>query len=193
MIMPADFFGQYRVSVSGFGFCHADTCSHHARKEDKILSPSPRQPSCVCRPGCHFVPGERERHRSQACRPAKRASIYFDYNATTPLDPLVRNAMLPFLDEIFGNPSSVHHVGRRARSLLDDARDRVASVFHSKPSEVYFTSGGTESNNLAVFGCARALRARGVTSSRPALNTPQSCTVSNISKRAKALRLPTCR
>ncbi|MBI3878764.1 MAG: cysteine desulfurase [Verrucomicrobia bacterium] len=82
-------------------------------------------------------------------------SIYFDYNATTPLDPVVRAAMLPFLDEVFGNPSSVHHVGRRARALLDDARDRVAQVWRAKPSEVVFTSGGTESNNLAIFGAAR--------------------------------------
>jgi cysteine desulfurase len=88
-------------------------------------------------------------------------TIYFDYNATTPLDPAVREAMLPFLGEIFGNPSSVHHVGRQARALLDDARDRVASVWRAKPSEVVFTSGGTESNNLAVFGAARLLREKG--------------------------------
>src|SRR5437763_7988093 len=88
-------------------------------------------------------------------------SIYFDYNATTPLDPQVREAMLPYLGEIFGNPSSVHHVGRRARSLLDAARDRVAQVWSCKPSEVVFTSGGTESNNLAIFGVARHLRALG--------------------------------
>jgi cysteine desulfurase len=88
-------------------------------------------------------------------------TIYFDYNATTPLDPGVREAMLPFLGEIFGNPSSVHHVGRRARSLLDDARDRVAKVWGSKPSEVVFTSGGTESNNLALCGAARLLKSKG--------------------------------
>lgn len=88
-------------------------------------------------------------------------TIYFDYNATTPLDPAVREAMLPFLDEVYGNPSSVHHVGRRARALLDDARDRVAAVWRSKPSEVIFTSGGTESNNLAIFGTARLLRDKG--------------------------------
>ncbi len=88
-------------------------------------------------------------------------TIYFDYNATTPLDPQVREAMLPYLGEVFGNPSSVHHVGRRARALLDDARDRVARVWRSKPSEVVFTSGGTESNNLAIFGAARLLRDKG--------------------------------
>jgi len=88
-------------------------------------------------------------------------TIYFDYNATTPLDPAVREAMLPFLEEIYGNPSSVHHVGRQARALLDDARDRVSKVWLAKPSEVIFTSGGTESNNLAVFGTARLLRNKG--------------------------------
>jgi cysteine desulfurase len=88
-------------------------------------------------------------------------TIYFDYNATTPLDPAVREAMLPFLGEIWGNPSSVHHVGRRARALLDDSRERAAKVLGTKPSEIVFTSGGTESNNLAVFGAARLLKPKG--------------------------------
>lgn len=88
-------------------------------------------------------------------------TIYFDYNATTPLDPAVREAMLPFLGEEYGNPSSVHHVGRRTRALLDEARDRVATVWRAKPSEVIFTSGGTEANNLAIFGTARLLRDKG--------------------------------
>src|SRR5512140_3668803 len=88
-------------------------------------------------------------------------TIYFDYNATTPLDPQVREAMLPFLGEVFGNPSSVHHVGRRARALLDECRERVAQVWKRKPSEIIFTSGGTESANLAIFGTARLLKAKG--------------------------------
>ena len=88
-------------------------------------------------------------------------TIYFDYNATTPLDPAVRDAMLPFLGEVWGNPSSVHHVGRKARSLLDDARDRAAKFLGAKPSEIIFTSGGTESNNLAIFGAARLLKIKG--------------------------------
>jgi cysteine desulfurase len=88
-------------------------------------------------------------------------SIYLDYNATTPLDPAVREVMLPFLGEIFGNPSSIHHIGRRARALLDDARDRLASHWKARPSEVVFTSGGTESNNLAILGSARLLQNRG--------------------------------
>ena len=88
-------------------------------------------------------------------------TVYFDYNATTPLDADVRAAMLPFLDEFWGNPSSVHHVGRKARALLDDARDRAAKFLGAKPSEIIFTSGGTEANNLAIFGTARALKAKG--------------------------------
>jgi cysteine desulfurase len=88
-------------------------------------------------------------------------TIYLDYNATTPLDPGVREVMLPFWGEIYGNPSSVHHVGRRARALLDEARDRVAGIWRCKPSEVVFTSGGTESSNLAILGSARLLKDRG--------------------------------
>jgi cysteine desulfurase len=88
-------------------------------------------------------------------------TVYFDYNATTPLAPEVRDAMLPYLGEIYGNPSSLHHVGRQARALLDDARDRVARVWACKPSEVVFTSGGTESNNLAIFGAARHFKGKG--------------------------------
>ena len=88
-------------------------------------------------------------------------TIYFDYNATTPLDPAVGEAMLPFLTDVWGNPSSVHHVGRRARALLDDARDRAAILLGTKPSELIFTSGGTESNNLAIFGAVRSRAPRG--------------------------------
>jgi len=88
-------------------------------------------------------------------------TIYFDYNATTPLDAGVRDVMLPFLGEFWGNPSSVHHIGRQARSLLDEARERAANVLGCKPAEIIFTSGGTESNNLAVLGAARLLASKG--------------------------------
>ena len=88
-------------------------------------------------------------------------TIYFDYNATTPLDPAVRDAMLPFLTEVWGNPSSVHHVGQRARAVLDDVRDRASHFLKAKPSEIIFTSGGSESNNLAIFGTARLLAHKG--------------------------------
>jgi cysteine desulfurase len=88
-------------------------------------------------------------------------TIYFDYNATTPLDLQVREAMLPFLGGIWGNPSSIHHVGRSARAVLDEARERGANVLACKPSELVFTSGGTESANLAVMGTARLLSSKG--------------------------------
>src|SRR5688572_11103691 len=88
-------------------------------------------------------------------------TVYFDYNATTPLAAEVREAMTPYFGEVFGNPSSVHHIGRRARALLDDARDRVAQIWKCKPSEIVFTSGGTESVNMAIFGAARQLKSKG--------------------------------
>lgn len=87
--------------------------------------------------------------------------IYLDYNATTPLDPQVREAMLPFLGEVWGNPSSTHQAGRRARARLDDARERLAQLLRCRPSEVTFTGGGTEANNLAILGTARKLRDKG--------------------------------
>ena len=88
-------------------------------------------------------------------------TIYLDYNATTPLDSEVKKVVMAALDEDWGNPSSVHHVGQRARALLDDARDRVAATLKCKPSEIIFTSGGSESTNLALFGVARLLRDKG--------------------------------
>ena len=87
--------------------------------------------------------------------------VYLDYNATTPLDPSVREAMMPYLGEIFGNPSSIHVLGQNARAHLHRAHERAASVLGCSPMEVVFTSGGTESNNFAILGTARSLRARG--------------------------------
>ncbi len=87
--------------------------------------------------------------------------IYLDYNATTPLCAPAREAMRPFLEEHFGNPSSIHAAGREARAAIDDARDRLAHLLGAKPHELIFTGSGTESNNLAVLGLARANRARG--------------------------------
>ena len=87
--------------------------------------------------------------------------IYLDYNATTPLCPPALEAMRPFLERHYGNPSSVHAAGREARAGVDDARDRLADLLGAKPHELIFTSGGTESNNLAVLGLARAHQDRG--------------------------------
>jgi cysteine desulfurase len=81
--------------------------------------------------------------------------IYLDYNATTPLCDLAREAMQPYLDRHFGNPSSVHAAGRAARAAIDNARDKLATLVRSKPHEIIFTSGGTEGCNLAVLGLAR--------------------------------------
>src|SRR5206468_12346333 len=81
--------------------------------------------------------------------------IYLDYNATTPLCDAAREAMLPYLTRHFGNPSSVHAAGREARAAIDDARDKIAALLRVKPHELIFTSGGTESCNLAVLGLAR--------------------------------------
>ena len=87
--------------------------------------------------------------------------IYLDYNATTPLCDAAREAMLPYLERRFGNPSSVHAAGREARAAIDNARDKLAALLHAKPNEIVFTSGGTESCNLAVFGLARCRSTRG--------------------------------
>src|SRR5947208_11662264 len=87
--------------------------------------------------------------------------IYLDYNATTPLCGAAREAMLPYLDRHFGNPSSVHAAGREARAAIDDARDKLAGLLHVKPHEIIFTGGGTESCNLAVLGLARCRMERG--------------------------------
>src|SRR5213083_2626239 len=81
--------------------------------------------------------------------------IYLDYNATTPLCDAARDAMLPYLNRHFGNPSSVHAAGREARAAIDNARDNLAALLRIKPYELIFTGGGTESCNLAVFGLAR--------------------------------------
>ncbi len=87
--------------------------------------------------------------------------IYFDYNATTPLCDPAREAMLPYLNRHFGNPSSIHAAGREARAAIDDARDKLAALLRAKPSEIIFTSGATESCNLAVLGLARSPSSRG--------------------------------
>jgi cysteine desulfurase len=90
-----------------------------------------------------------------------RQPIYLDYNATTPIDPAVLEAMLPYLNEHFGNPSSNHAYGQRVKEAVDTARKQVATLIDAKPNEVFFTSGGTESNNHAIIGTAFAGMAKG--------------------------------
>jgi cysteine desulfurase len=86
--------------------------------------------------------------------------IYLDYNATTPLLPEVVDAMLPYLREHFGNPSSSHVYGARARKAIATAREQVATLLGCEPNEVIFTSGGTEANNLAIRGVIEAVEHR---------------------------------
>ena len=87
--------------------------------------------------------------------------IYLDYNATTPIDPEVAEAMRPYLFEYFGNPSSSHWYGIQTKKAVDEARRQVADLLHCNPEEVVFTSGGSESNNYAIKGTAFANREKG--------------------------------
>ena len=80
---------------------------------------------------------------------------YFDHNATTPVAPEVLEAMLPLLREDFGNASSIHHYGQRAKQHLETARLQMAGLIHAQPREIVFLSGGTEADNLALFGVVR--------------------------------------
>ena len=101
--------------------------------------------------------------------------IYLDYNATTPVLPEVLDAMLPYLRDHFGNPSSAHPYGREARKAVEEARGEVASLLGCGPDEIFFTSGGTESNNLAILGSIRAAVCGDVVTSvieHPAVSCP---------------------
>ena len=82
--------------------------------------------------------------------------VYFDNAATTPLHPKVFEKMQPFLTENFGNPSSIHSFGRKVRVAIEESRELIADFINANPSEIYFTSGGTEANNFVVFGIARS-------------------------------------
>jgi cysteine desulfurase len=87
--------------------------------------------------------------------------VYFDYNATTPCSPEVLEAVVATTRDQFGNPSSVHHFGQRAKAALDEARSSVAVLINAEPSEVVYTSGGTEADNFALRGVAEGLEATG--------------------------------
>jgi cysteine desulfurase len=88
--------------------------------------------------------------------PARPDVIYLDHNATTPVAPEVLEAMLPYLTQQYGNPSSDHSLGHHAHQAIEDAREQVASLIGAAPAEIVFTSGGTESNNLAIRGSTAA-------------------------------------
>src|SRR3954468_14695246 len=87
--------------------------------------------------------------------------IYLDHNATTPVDPAVADAMSRALTHLFGNPSSVHYYGQQAKAALDDSRSAVAALIGAEPSEIVFTSSGTEADNFAIRGAAEALEPTG--------------------------------
>ena len=94
---------------------------------------------------------------------AKR-EVYLDHSASTPVDPRVVEAMLPYFGEIYGNPSAAHRQGRRAEQAIEDARESIAAILKCRPSEIIFTSCGTESDNLAIRGAAWNARRRGLPS-----------------------------
>src|SRR5277367_1080495 len=103
--------------------------------------------------------------------------VYLDNNATTQPAPRVVNAMMPYLTEWYGNPSSVHRFGQRARQAIDEARAQIAALVHCAESELLFTGGGTESINTAIRGlfAARSSRRRIVTSSVEHSATRELC------------------
>jgi cysteine desulfurase len=130
--------------------------------------------------------------------------IYLDYNATTPIAPSVQEALLPFLAEHYGNPSSSHSLGRACHEAIEDSRDRVALLLGADRDEIVFTGGGTESNNLALKGI---MMARGpvfdghlVISAieHPAIAEPAKyleklgCRVSIVTELSSRMLLPQC-
>src|SRR5881275_282752 len=95
--------------------------------------------------------------------------VYLDFNATTPVEPQVLDAMLPYFSAEFANAASIHTPGQRARAAVENAREQVASLIGARPQEIIFTSGGTESDNHAIFGVVQtALAARASASSSAA-------------------------
>lgn len=88
-------------------------------------------------------------------------SVYLDYSASTPMDPRVVDAMMPYFTQIFGNPSSAHSFGRKAEQAIEDSRVTIARIFNCTPNEIIFTSGGSESDNLAIRGAGVAAKQAG--------------------------------
>nr|HPM93630.1 aminotransferase class V-fold PLP-dependent enzyme [Bacteroidales bacterium] len=108
--------------------------------------------------------------------------VYLDYNATTPVHPAVAEVIRPYFEKFFGNPSSSHAYGIEARLAVEKARNQVSKLIGCKSSEIIFTSGGSESNNMAVKGAALANRAKGNHIITSSIETASACccTVSMI-------------
>ena len=111
--------------------------------------------------------------------------IYFDNAATTILDPLVLEAMMPYLTEKFGNPSSIYSYGRESRLAIENARKSVARILNAHPAEIFFTSGGTESTNTAITAAVRDLGCTHIISS-PLEHHATLHTVEHLHKRGEA-------
>ena len=111
--------------------------------------------------------------------------IYFDNAATTPIEPLVLQEMMPFLSTNFGNPSSIYSYGRENRLAIEKARKSVASILKAQPAEIFFTSGGTESSNTAIFNAVRALGCKRIITS-PIEHHATLHTVEFLSKNGEA-------
>src|SRR5215813_11709076 len=111
--------------------------------------------------------------------------IYFDNAATTALDPQVLEAMMPYLTERFGNPSSIYSYGRESRLAIEYARKTVANILHAHPAEIFFTSGGTESTNTAITASVRDLDCRHIITS-PLEHHATLHTVEHLHKRGEA-------
>src|ERR1700744_4528821 len=111
--------------------------------------------------------------------------IYFDNAATTTLDPRVLEAMMPFLTEKFGNPSSIYSYGRECRLAIENARKTVGKILNAHPAEIFFTSGGTESSNTAITAAVRDLGCAYIISS-PLEHHATLHTVEHLPKRGEA-------
>jgi cysteine desulfurase len=110
--------------------------------------------------------------------------VYLDYNATTPVDPQVLDAMLPYFSDDFANASSIHTPGQRARAAVETAREQVAALIGARPQEIVFTSGGTESDNHGIFGVINSLVARPILAVHSSSPTPQHIITTTIEHEA---------
>src|SRR6202043_1938228 len=110
--------------------------------------------------------------------------VYLDHNATTAVEPIVLDAMLPFLSGEFGNAASIHTPGQRARTAVETAREQVAALIGARPQEIVFTSGGTESDNNAVFGVINSLLAQPILAGRSSPPSPPHLITSTIEHEA---------